>query len=74
MTKKEQHEFFLKEIQPYVDIKVKEARQEEAEEIWEGINKITKGETIKNLGNGVVEHLIIMDKDKFEKLKQKRIK
>ena len=42
MTKKQQHEFFLKEI--------------------------------KNLGNGVVEHLIIMDKDKFEKLKQQRIK
>jgi len=40
MTKKEQHEFFLKEIQPYVDKKVKEARQEERGEVLDEVLSI----------------------------------
>ena len=36
MTEKQQHGFFLNEIQPYVDIKVKEAKQK----VREAIEKI----------------------------------
>ena len=61
MTKKQQHEFFLKEIQPYVDKKVKEAKQEEAKEIFEEIYPL----------------ILFVDRDahiEFDRLKQKRSK
>jgi len=54
MTKKEQHEFFLKEIQPYVDKKVKEAKQKEAEEIFKEIELLLNEDDIMeecHLGN-----------------------
>ena len=70
MTKKEQHEFFLKEIQPYVDIKVKEAKQEEAEEIFNDIEWMIKHWNCNSKEINSTINTILL---RIQNLKQKRI-